>query len=108
MPTGNPPWNFNSISKLPRVTGPWLVDVKQAGSYRITLRQFPIEAEKTVKADRAKIQIAGQEKECLVEPGSKAVVFEVELPAGPSELLTFLYDESGQAGGAYFTEVEAL
>ena len=108
MPTGNPPWNFNSISKLPRVTGPWMVDVKKAGTYRITLRQFPIEAEKTVKADRAEIRIAGQEKECLVEPGSTAVVFEMELPAGPSELLTFLYDESGQAGGAYFTEVEAL
>lgn len=108
MPTGNPPWNFSSISKLPRVTGPWMVDVKQAGTYRITLRQFPIEAEKTVKADRAEIRIAGQERECLVEPGSTAVVFKLELPAGPSELLTFLYDESGQAGGAYFTEVEAL
>ncbi len=108
MPTGNPPWNFNSISKLPRVTGPWMVDVTQAGSYRITLRQFPIEAEKTVKAERAEIRIAGQERECLVKPGSKAVVFEMELPAGPSELLTFLYDESGTAGGAYFTEVEAL
>ncbi len=108
LPTGNPPWNFGSISKLPRVTGPWMVDVKQAGSYRITLRQFPFEADKTVKADRAEIRIAGQEKECLVQPGSKAVVFEMELPAGPSELLTFLYDESGKAGGAYFTEVEAL
>lgn len=108
MPTGNPPWNFNSISKLPRVTGPWMVDVKQAGSYRITLRQFPVEVDMTVKAIRAEVRIAGQEKESLVEPGSTAVVFEMELPAGPSELLTFLYDQSGQAGGAYFTEVEAL
>jgi arylsulfatase A-like enzyme len=108
MPTGNPPWNFGSISKLPRVTGPWMVDVKQEGSYRITLRQFPIEAEKTVKAVRAKIKIAGQEKECLVEPGSRGVVFEMELPTGHTELKTFLYDESGKAGGAYFTEVEAL
>lgn len=108
MPTGNPPWNFGSISKLPRVTGPWMVDVKQEGSYRITLRQFPIEADKTVKALRAKVQIAGKEQESMVEPGIKGVVFELELPAGPAELLTYLYDGSGDAGGAYFATIRKL
>jgi hypothetical protein len=43
-----------------------------------------------------------------VKPGSKGVVFEIDLPAGPTKLLTFLYDEAGKSGGAYFTEVEAL
>ena len=52
-----------------------MVDVKQAGSYRISLRQFPIEADKTVKAVRAKVQIAGMEQESMVEPGTKGVVF---------------------------------
>lgn len=108
MPTGNPPWNFGSIKKLPRVTGPWMVDVKKAGRYRLTLRQFPIEAELPVKAVRAKVQISGQEMETAVEPGSKGVVFELELPAGKTELRTFLYDQAGKAGGAYFTEVESL
>ena len=36
------------------------------------------------------------------------IIFEVELPAGKTELWTYLYDEAGKAGGAYFTEVEAL
>ncbi len=108
MESGNPPWNFNQIRKLPKVTGPWLVDVKRAGRYRITLRQWPAEADKPIVAVRAKLQIAGQEKEMAVVPGSKGVVFELNLPAGPTELLTYLFDESGQAGGAYFTEVEAL
>ncbi|MFC1766437.1 sulfatase/phosphatase domain-containing protein, partial [Planctomycetota bacterium] len=108
MKTGNPPWNFSSIKKLPKVTGPWMVDVKRAGHYRITLRQWPAEANKPVVAVRAKLEIAGQAKESGVQPGSKGVVFEMDLPAGPTELVTYLYDEKGNAGGAYFTEVEAL
>ena len=32
----------------------------------------------------------------------------LDLPAGKTELRTFLYDEAGKPGGAYFTEVEAL
>ncbi|WP_222846225.1 arylsulfatase [Pontiella sulfatireligans] len=108
MPKGNPPWNFSSIKKLPRVTGPWHLDVKKAGRYRLTLRQLPKEADVVVKAVRAKIQIAGQEKECPVEPGSKGVVFEIDLPAGPTELITYLYGAKGKPGGAYFTEVESL
>ncbi len=108
MPKGNPPWNFNSISRLPRVTGPWMIQVKKAGAYRITLRQFPEEADKTLIAESARIEVAGQTMEQSVEAGSKGVVFEIDLPAGPSELLTYLYDSNGDAGGAYFTEVEAL
>jgi len=108
METGNPPWNIGSISKLPRVTGPWKVNVKKAGKYRITLRQFPIEANKLVVAVRAKVEIAGKSAEKKVESGSKGVVFELDLPAGKTELVTWLYDEKGEAGGAYFTEVDAL
>jgi arylsulfatase A-like enzyme len=108
MSEGNPPWNFGSIKKLPKVTGPWMVEVKQSGTYRLTLRQMPVEADLPVKAVRAKVQIAGQEMESEVQAGSKGVVFEMELPAGETELLTWLYDESGKAGGAYFTEVELL
>jgi arylsulfatase A-like enzyme len=108
MPTGNPPWNFNSIRRLPRVTGPWMLEVKRAGRYRITLRQFPKAANKPVAAERAKIEIAGRVKEAPVEQGSLGVVFEMDLPAGPTELVTYLYNKQGTAGGAYFTEVEAL
>ena len=96
------------IKKLPRTTGPWMVNIRKAGRYRLTLRQFPVEADMPVKAVRAKVKIAGQEKESPVEPAAKGVVFEIDLPAGPTELRTFFYDENGKAGGAYFTEVEAL
>ncbi|MDF7824773.1 arylsulfatase [Pontiellaceae bacterium B12227] len=108
MKSGNPPWNFNAIRKLPKVTGPWLVNVKQAGRYRFTLRQWPEAANKPVVAVRAKVEVAGQEKEVPVPANSKGVVIELHLPAGPTELVTYLYDKKGNVGGAYFTEVELL
>ena len=85
-----------------------MVDVKKAGRYRLTLRQWPAEANKPVEAVRAKVQVAGLEKESPVEPGSKGVIFEMDLPAGKTELRTWLYRRDGKVGGAYFTEVEAL
>ena len=108
MAQGNPPWNFNAIRKLPRVTGPWMVEVKESGRYRITLRQFPKEVDKPVIAQRARIRVSGKTAELPVENGSKGVVFELDLPAGPTKLETWLYDRNDKAGGAYFTEVEAL
>jgi len=108
MPTGNPPWHYGAINSLVRVTGPWYVDVKQAGRYRLTLRQFPAVANKSVIAERAKVKIAGQEMESKVESGTRGVVFEMDLPAGKTTLETWLYDKKDEAGGAYFTEVELM
>lgn len=106
LPKGNPPWNFRSIRKLPKETGPWMVNVQKAGRYAFTLRQWPKVANKPLVAERAKVSIAGQEKEIFVPAGSKAVVIELNLPQGPTELWTYLYDANGKAGGAYFTDVE--
>lgn len=108
MPAGNPPWNFSSIKRLPKVTGPWMIEVNKAARYRITLRQFPKEADKIVNAKRATIEIAGKTLEKHVAEDSKGVVFELDLPAGPTELVTRLFDQNGKAGGAYFTDVEIL
>lgn len=106
--TGNPPWNFGSIKRLPRVTKPWMVNVKTAGKYKITLRQLPKEADKIIVGKTAKLTIAGQTLESPIEANSKGVVFELTLPEGETELLTYIYDEKGKAGGAYFTEVEIV
>ncbi len=108
MPTGNPPWNFATIQRLPRVAGPWMVNVRSAGRYRLTLRQWPAEANKSVQAKRARLQISGQERELVVPPECQGVQFEMDLPAGKTELRTWLYDEAGKAAGAYFTEVERM
>jgi len=106
MPTGNPPWNFGSIRKLPAVTGPWMVDVQRSGHYQITLRQLPKEADHVIVADRARVQIAGLVFEREIPEGSSGVAFEMDLPKGKSRFQTWLHTPDGQAGGAYFAEVE--
>ena len=108
METGNPPWNFGMISRPEGVTGLWHVEVKQAGRYRLTLRQYPAAADKAVNAVSAKVRIAGEEMEQDVEPGSRGVDFEIDLPAGKTTLETWLRDETGDVRGAYFTVVELL
>ncbi|CAA6691742.1 MULTISPECIES: sulfatase-like hydrolase/transferase [unclassified Lentimonas] len=108
MKSGYPPYSFGQIGKLPRVVAPWRVEVKRPGRYRFTLRQWPDAANKPVIAVSAKVEIAGQTQSGPVVSGCKAIVIEMDLPAGPAELLTYLYDEQGKAGGAYFTDVEWL
>jgi uncharacterized sulfatase len=108
METGNPPWNFATIKRLPKVTGPWFVEVKQAGLYKLILRQWPLESGKPIVAERAVLQIAGQEKSSTVTAGSLGVEFNVDLPAGPTKILTYLYTKEGEVGGAYFVDVEWL
>ena len=103
--TGNPPWNFRSIRGIPKVTHPWLVNILQDGEYRFTLRQFPTEANKTIVGVRAKINIAGIEKTDPIPEGSKAVTFNLKLPAGITQLWTYIFDQKEKVGGAYFTEV---
>ena len=106
--TGNPPWNFSSIKKIPKVTHPWLVNVLKAGKYRFTLRQWPKEADKTIVGVRAGIKIAGFEKESVIKDDSKEINFTLTLPSGITELWTYIYTQQEQVGGAYFTEVKKL
>lgn len=108
MESGNPPWNFGSIRKRPRVTGPWIINVKQAGRYRFTLREMPKEADVSVKAVRAKIEISGKTAETEIESGVTGVDIELDLPAGRTELRTWMFDANDRAGGAYFTDVELI
>ena len=84
------------------------MNVTKAGRYRFTLRQWPKEADKPVQAVRAAIQVAGQKAESPVQPDATGVVFELDLPTGRTELRTWFFDEKDRAGGAYFTDVEAL
>jgi hypothetical protein len=108
LETGNPPWNFAEINQYKKITGPWHVSVTRAGRYRFTLRQFPKEAGKPLRAVRAKVRIAGKEAEQKIARGAHSVDFELDLPKGETTLETFLYTEKNEVGGAYFTEVKLL
>ena len=108
LPKGNPPRNFGSINRLPKVTGPGMIKVERAGRYKVSLCQWPLEAKKPIVAETARVKIAGVEKSAPVKEGVLAAEFEMELPAGDATVETFLTDEMGKTGGAYFTYVEFL
>ena len=98
----------------PGIVDPNLPEHGWDGGERRKVSQFshsrtdPFPADKPVVAVRAKVEIAGKVEELTVQPGSNGVVFEMNLPTGPTELSTYLFDGNGKAGGAYFTEVERL
>ena len=96
------------INQYKKITGPWHVSVTQPGRYRFTLRQFPKEAGKPMRAVRAKVKIGGKEAERKIAKGAHSVDFELDLPKGETTLETFLYTEKNEVGGAYFTEVKLL
>jgi len=108
MEKGNPPWHFAQINRLEKVTGPWMIAVQRAGRYRITLRQWPAVAAKPLQAVRAKVKVTGQIQETTIPPDSGEISFDWTLPTGRTTLETWLYDAKGDAGGAYFTDVEYL
>ena len=105
MPVGNPPLTFN---KLPKVTGPWMLHVERAGRYRVSLCQWPFEAERAVVAETARVRFAGVEATKTVEKGAISVSFELEISDGDTTLETYFTDKAGETGGAYYTYVEYL
>jgi hypothetical protein len=52
------------VTAVVTATGPWMLEVKQAGRYPATLRQYPQEANKPVIAVRAKIEMAARSMSC--------------------------------------------
>ena len=120
-------WNQRGIRLAPAVNGPWMVEVEQAGKYRIELRRWPKEVDLPITAPfedkepnretakgvaidavKARLKIAGVDETAAVKAGDKGVAFEVELPAGPAELQTWLIGRDGTERGAYFVYVERL
>ena len=110
-------------------TGFWNVQVHEAGRYVIRLRRWPEEADLPIsvaippgisvpgaKAYRttpgvaiapiqASLSIANIEVEKQVNPGDKEVVFELDLPAGKTQMTGLFHSKNGQTHGAYYAYV---
>jgi hypothetical protein len=97
----------NPILKTPNLDALYAESVRFT-DFQVSLRQFPKEANKPVAAERAKIKIAASLKSYQLSLRARGVVFDLDLPAGPTELVTYLYDKRGNAGGAYFAEVSRI
>lgn len=126
----NPAWNQAMIRQVKGGNGPWEIKMATAGWYRISLRRYPVESGlaidatapvqpaepgvdpyplgKSISVRKAKIKIGGIEKEMAVEAGSKSVNFEVELPAGDTDLHTLFTDDQGKEYGAFYAYINRL
>lgn len=109
MASGNPPWSHSHVVRRTISNGPWMLDVKSAGAYRITLSRYPRYIQESLDSKSAKIQIAGQTKvKNISQPDATEVSFEVDLPEGETQLLTTLTMADGREHGAYFASVEHI
>ncbi len=120
-------WNQQSLLRGPDVNGFWAVQTR-AGHYRIELRRWPREIDLPLGApyqhppgnrettpgraisgiSKARLRIGPIDRSTDVDPKAHAAVFEVDLPAGPAELQTWLLSADGTERGAYFVYVERI
>ena len=93
----------------------WPVEVDRPGSYSITLRRWPEEADqpitapvdggKKIRAVKARLSIGGTDVSKALEENAKAVEFNVDLTATKTRLQTWFVDEAGDSRGAYYVTV---
>ena len=107
-PFGNAGAKQANAHKLIGVVEPWLGQVEQAGTYEITLRQFPEEADLPTIAKRANIHIAGKSLSKTIPEKSTHISFKIKLPSGPARLVTELIDEQGKKTSAYYAYIKFI
>jgi hypothetical protein len=92
-------WRVQSEEKRP-TAGWWEVDVKQAGSYDITMTLEPVNG-----AGEASIDIGGVSRTAAVERGATECRFaSVQLKAGAAQVKTMITTKAG-GRGARFVEI---
>lgn len=119
-------WNQRAIRQGPVANGFWALEAR-AGRYRFELRRWPKEVDlplgasytdkepnrekvagKAIPISKARIRIGAHDQTIDVDAKEKAAVFELNLPAGPCELQTWLISPDGVARGAYFVYAQRL
>jgi len=118
MEQGNAAWHQNHVRRNALINGPFMVNIKKAGKYRITPMRWPAYVDKTSGVVQARFNFELHHK----EPGQPAAVgnggdtdpaqpvrpFTIDLPAGPATLKTTLTREDGKTFGAYYVKIEYL
>jgi arylsulfatase A-like enzyme len=108
-------WGQAAVQRGFEGNGYWTIRVAQAGDYEISLRRWPAEVDapitgsvkpgRAVMADKARLRIGAFDKEQPITAAARAVTFEVSLPAGSTQLQTWLTAADGTARGAYYVSV---
>jgi arylsulfatase A-like enzyme len=114
---------------MPVLNCPWSVSVERDGSYEISLRRWPEEADtaitaslppyhgvdgkfpagKALPAAKARLKIGEADVSKPVTQDDKAATFTVRLAAGKTQLNTWFYDADGEElCGAFYVHVRRL
>jgi arylsulfatase A-like enzyme len=126
-------WNQAQVRQGLAYNGYWEVEVARPGAYRFELRRWPREAGLPLRAgipgeirgyddriadgygggraipvERAGLRIAGMEAAATVGADDATAIFELDLPAGPAHLETWLSTGDGLTVGAYYVYVERI
>ncbi len=118
-------WNQGMIRNGVRCNGYWRIEASKAGRYRFELRRWPMEEDraaaegipgqitwytggKALPIQSARIRVGEQEQSAEVAPTDKGAAFEFDLPAGPTDLQTWLTDDEGESLGAYYVYAQLL
>lgn len=135
---GSTPWNQQHIRNAdanPNNIGFWYLEFEEGGDYEITIRRWPDEGKvskeaitaeipaspdvpgvqafrarigKAIKADTARINVAGQDFSKPVPDGASSITFSVKMEKGPAELSALFEGEGGEVTGAYYAYVKKL
>ncbi|MFR9649318.1 MAG: arylsulfatase [Rikenellaceae bacterium] len=126
------PWHQRHIRDGYIDNGHWLVEVDQAGSYRLRLRRWPKESGlglceqapirpaiegtsvtdskvgKALSITKARVEVQGVELSTSVACDAQYVEFVVDLQPGETELKSWFTLKDGRELGAYYVEVEKI
>lgn len=98
--------------------GVWAVNVERPGEYEISLSRWPMELSapldgnvdppgKAFPIAAARLRVGSASWDTKTPPGAKTAVFQVQLPAGRSELQAWFQDAQGQdLCGAFYVQVK--
>jgi len=109
-------WNQSHVRGGAKINGFWAVDIANSGTYEITLRRWPevvdapinaaIPGGTAIKADQARLTIAGLDLTKPIPEDAASITFTVNLEQGETQLQTWLTDSaSEESRGAYYTSV---
>jgi hypothetical protein len=100
--------------------GPWNLQVERDGDYEITLRRWPFDTDgalagnitppgKALPISRAKLTIAGLERESSTGPEEREAKFTLPLKAGRTQLQAWFQDADGHdLCGAFYARVRRV
>lgn len=119
-------WNQGQIREGLECNGYWIIHVAEDGDYEFELRRWPKEENRSItegipgeitdwyhggralKLTKARVIIADQEKNALINPLEKGIKFIFSLKSCTTRLQTFLYNSEGFSMGAYYVYIKKL